>query len=307
MKGPSLLRMRFFRPSSRRFPARRRPARHCRLQFRRCCRTSTSSSSFLTPALSRHGQQCGPLFQARTRLARLLEESRRRRRAAAHQVDAARRESPRALAISRAQAAAPRPADGLRLRRRSAVSHPAQRAQRCSLGPGRRFMPRSTGSFAAAVAFPAKRSSKSMRPIAPNGPRYRRASPTRSRHLGCASPANFPPPLPGEFKVGFPTHSGRLPPDRRHGPAGNRSRVLSRRIQTSSPTPRRRTSPPPRNGLTLDLKKDANPRRQSQRIAGLLQLSGGRAYELIALAGPPKAPKPVPADAVRRSANPLTP
>jgi thiol:disulfide interchange protein DsbD len=49
---------------------------------------------------------------------------------------------------------------------------------------------------------------------------------------------------------------------------------------------------PTATGLTLDLKKDENLSANPKQLSGLLQLSGGRAYELIAAAGPPKPAKP---------------
>ncbi|HEY2467417.1 MAG TPA: thioredoxin family protein [Terracidiphilus sp.] len=58
----------------------------------------------------------------------------------------------------------------------------------------------------------------------------------------------------------------------------------------SNPAPE--TAIPTATGLTLDLKKDDNLAANPKQLAGLLQLSNGRAYELIALAGAPRAAKP---------------
>ncbi|WP_348261664.1 protein-disulfide reductase DsbD family protein [Telmatobacter sp. DSM 110680] len=74
----------------------------------------------------------------------------------------------------------------------------------------------------------------------------------------------------------------------------------------SNPAPQ--TVTPTANGLTLDLKKDESLAANPKELTGLLQLSGGRAYELIALAGTPKAPKAVPIEtSTSASANPYSP
>ena len=45
------------------------------------------------------------------------------------------------------------------------------------------------------------------------------------------------------------------------------------------------------NGLTLDLKKDPNASAKPAHLLGLLELSGGRAYEIIAMPGAPATPQ----------------
>jgi thiol:disulfide interchange protein DsbD len=50
-----------------------------------------------------------------------------------------------------------------------------------------------------------------------------------------------------------------------------------------NPAPQRLT--PTANGLILDLKKDANLAANPARLRGVLELSGGRAYEIVALPG----------------------
>lgn len=57
----------------------------------------------------------------------------------------------------------------------------------------------------------------------------------------------------------------------------------------SNPAPQ--VAKPTANGITLDLKKDESLAANPKQLQGLLQLSGGRAYELIALAGPPTVAK----------------
>lgn len=59
----------------------------------------------------------------------------------------------------------------------------------------------------------------------------------------------------------------------------------------SNPAPQ--TVRPTTNGLTLDLKKDENLASSPKQLAGLLQLSNGRAYELIVATGAPKTPQPL--------------
>jgi thiol:disulfide interchange protein DsbD len=58
----------------------------------------------------------------------------------------------------------------------------------------------------------------------------------------------------------------------------------------SNPAPQ--TVTPTVNGLTLDLKKDENLSAAPKQLSGLLELSGNRAYELVALAGSPKPARP---------------
>jgi len=104
----------------------------------------------------------------------------------------------------------------------------------------------------------------------------------------------LPQPLPASLKVGFvPTASGfRLTVITGHReteasffPAD--ADILSNPApQAASPTP---------NGFTLDLKKDESLAANPKQLQGLLELSGGRAYELIAHAGSPttaKSPAP---------------
>jgi len=112
----------------------------------------------------------------------------------------------------------------------------------------------------------------------------------------------LPAPAPSTLKIGFvPT------------PAGFRMTVITGHKETeasffpsspdilSNPAPQTVTSTV--NGLTLDLKKDETLTASPKELAGLLELSGGRAYELIVLAGSPKAPKPVPVEPVSGSAS----
>jgi len=61
-----------------------------------------------------------------------------------------------------------------------------------------------------------------------------------------------------------------------------------------NPAPQRVIPTP--NGLTLDLKKDANLTAAPAQLAGVIELSGGRAYEIVALPGKgaPVAAAPLP-------------
>lgn len=53
---------------------------------------------------------------------------------------------------------------------------------------------------------------------------------------------------------------------------------------------------PTANGFTLDLKKDPNATEKPAELRGVIELSGGRAFEIAAAAGPPVAPKAAPAE-----------
>ena len=70
-----------------------------------------------------------------------------------------------------------------------------------------------------------------------------------------------------------------------------------------NPAPQRVIPSP--NGLTLDLKKDANLTAAPAQLAGVIELSGGRAYEIVALPGKgaPVAAAPLP-PALAQSATP---
>jgi thiol:disulfide interchange protein/DsbC/DsbD-like thiol-disulfide interchange protein len=117
----------------------------------------------------------------------------------------------------------------------------------------------------------------------------------------------LPQALPANLKIGFvPTASGF------------RMTVITGKRETeasffpSSPdilsNPAPQTAAPTANGLTLDLKKDELLTSNPKELAGLLQLSGGRAYELIAVAGAPRAPKPVPvASSPTAAVSPVSP
>jgi thiol:disulfide interchange protein DsbD len=75
-----------------------------------------------------------------------------------------------------------------------------------------------------------------------------------------------------------------------------------------NPAPQKLT--PTANGLILDLKKDANLAANPGQLRGVLELSGGRAYEIGALPGAvaPQAPVPVaPTPPAPASAIPSTP
>jgi thiol:disulfide interchange protein len=100
----------------------------------------------------------------------------------------------------------------------------------------------------------------------------------------------LPASPPANLKIGFvPTPSGfRLTVNTGHKETDASFFPASPDI-LSNPAPQ--TATPTANGLTLDLKKDESLAANPKELVGLLQLSGGRAYELIAAAGAPTAPK----------------
>src|SRR5579871_679737 len=110
----------------------------------------------------------------------------------------------------------------------------------------------------------------------------------------------LPQPLPANLKIGFvPTAAGfRLTVNTGHKET-EASFFPANPDILSNPAPQ--TATPTANGLTLDLKKDEALTAGPKELEGLLQLSGGRAYEVIAQAGPPKASKPVAAEKVSTS------
>ncbi len=100
----------------------------------------------------------------------------------------------------------------------------------------------------------------------------------------------LPPPLPTNLKIGFLPAAG-----------GFRLTVVTGQRETegeffpaepdilSNPAPQ--VAKPTVHGITLDLKKDESLAANPKQLRGLLLLSGGRAYELIALAGVPTTAK----------------
>ena len=70
----------------------------------------------------------------------------------------------------------------------------------------------------------------------------------------------------------------------------------------SNPAPQKLT--PTANGLILDLKKDANLAANPAQLKGVLELSGGRAYEIAAL--PPGVTAPTPASSASVTATSTT-
>jgi thiol:disulfide interchange protein len=151
--------------------------------------------------------------------------------------------------------------------------------------------------------IPEKTELEITRPIGTSGTGN---SPVQPDHDIWARLANkLPQAPPPNLKIGFvPTAAGfRLTVITGH-------REIEASFFPSSPdilsNPAPQSATPTATGLTLDLKKDESLAANPKEIAGLLQLSGGRAYELIAQSGPPKAPKPVPVEKVSGKANPTS-
>jgi thiol:disulfide interchange protein len=100
-----------------------------------------------------------------------------------------------------------------------------------------------------------------------------------------------PPPPPGTFKAGFKpsatgfvlsVETGRRETQAAFFPADQN--VLD------NPAPQKLT--PTAKGLTLELKKDANLSANPGQLRGVLELSGGRAYDIAIPAGAPAVAKP---------------
>jgi thiol:disulfide interchange protein DsbD len=110
--------------------------------------------------------------------------------------------------------------------------------------------------------------------------------------------ATFPEPLPAAAKAVFqPSKEGfRLAVE-----TGQRESTAAffpaDQDILDNPAPQKLTSTA--NGLILDLKKDANLTVNPAQLKGLLELSGGRAYEIAALPGTVAAQAPVPTSSVQ--------
>jgi thiol:disulfide interchange protein len=104
---------------------------------------------------------------------------------------------------------------------------------------------------------------------------------------------NLPQPLPKSDKLGFVSTQ-----------AGFRLTVLTGQRETQAsffpadqnildnPAPQKLT--PTAKGFTLELKEDANLTQTPNVLRGVLELSGGRAYDIAANQGPPAPPTPLP-------------
>lgn len=116
---------------------------------------------------------------------------------------------------------------------------------------------------------------------------------------------HLPQPAPASLKIGFvPTSGGfRLTVNTGHRETEASFFPADPDI-LSNPAPQ--TATPTANGLTLDLKKDENLTANPKQLSGLLQLSGGRAYEVVVASGAPKVAKAAtesPAPTSSNSAN----
>lgn len=136
--------------------------------------------------------------------------------------------------------------------------------------------------------IPEKTELEISRPIAPGN-----ASSAPDQQIWSRLANNLPQPPPPSLKIGFvPTatgfrmtvNTGQKETEGSFFPAD--PDILS----NSAP----QTATPTATGITLDLKKDENLAANPNQLGGLLQLSDSRTYELIALAGAPKAAKAVP-------------
>ena len=137
-----------------------------------------------------------------------------------------------------------------------------------------------------AVCIPGKAELEVSRPIVDGAASSQPIEPDASlfAHLG----TRLPQPAPGAFKAGF-----------KPGGDGFQLTVLTGQKETQAsffpadqnildnPAPQKVTATA--KGLTLELKKDANLASNPDRLRGVLELSGGRAYEIVALPGAPQA------------------
>jgi thiol:disulfide interchange protein/DsbC/DsbD-like thiol-disulfide interchange protein len=136
--------------------------------------------------------------------------------------------------------------------------------------------------------IPEKAELELIRPIAPGNAGNTPVQPDQDIWARLAD--KLPQALPTSLKVGFLPAAG-----------GFRLAVVTGQRESeasffpaepdilSNPAPQ--VAKPTANGITLDLKKDESLAASPKQLHGLLQLSGGRAYELIAMAGPPTAAK----------------
>jgi thiol:disulfide interchange protein len=136
------------------------------------------------------------------------------------------------------------------------------------------------------VCIPGKAELETTRPVTGEAPKAATVEPEGALYARLDN--RVPPSPPPGFKAGFtPT------------PTGFRLTVVTGQKETQAaffpsdqivldnPAPQKLT--PTANGLTLDLKKDANLTSNPGQLRGVIELSNGRAYEIAAPAGAPAA------------------
>ena len=148
--------------------------------------------------------------------------------------------------------------------------------------------------------IPEKTEIEISRPIGASG-----ASVEPDQEIWARLANKLPQPPPAGLKIGFTPTA-----------AGFRMTVITGHKETeasffpatpdilSNPAPQGAT--PTSNGLTLDVKKDESLAANPKELNGLLELSGGRAYELVVPAGAPKPAKAAPVEAAAASTSPAT-
>ncbi|HEY3705572.1 MAG TPA: thioredoxin family protein [Terracidiphilus sp.] len=138
------------------------------------------------------------------------------------------------------------------------------------------------------VCIPGKADLETTRPVTTEAPKAATVDPDGSIYGRLSN--RVPRPAPVTFKAGF-----------RSTPAGFKLTVETGQRETEAaffpadqdvmdnPAPQKLT--PTAKGFTLDIKKDVNLAKAPDQLRGLIELSGGRAYEIAASQGAPAAMK----------------
>lgn len=101
----------------------------------------------------------------------------------------------------------------------------------------------------------------------------------------------IPKPMPTTFRVGFQNNAGSIRLTVESGQRETEAAFFPAQADVfDNPAPQKVVATA--KGLTLDLKKDANLKASPAQLSGVIELSGGRAFEFVALQGPPAAPAP---------------
>ena len=139
------------------------------------------------------------------------------------------------------------------------------------------------------VCIPGKAELEVVRPVTETATKSAATGPDATLYARLAN--HLPQPQPASFKAGFqPTATGfRLTVE-----TGKRETQATffpaDQDVLSNPAPQAVTSTP--KGFTLDLKKDPNATANPTQLRGLIELSNGRAFEIIAPAGTPVVAPP---------------
>lgn len=151
------------------------------------------------------------------------------------------------------------------------------------------------------VCIPGKAELETTRPVTTEAPKAATVEPEGALYARLDN--RVPPSPPAAFKAGFkPTATGFRLTVVTGQKESQAAFFPADQSVLDNPAPQKVT--PTANGLTLDLKKDANLTANPAQLRGVIELSGGRAYDIAAPAGSPAASAPPPDPSPSESPSP---